>query len=146
VIVGNEGFLIPHGANEVEDYVEKLERLISDPSLKAEMTQAARKRIAGFFTAERGVEALLAAIRHAHHHSQALPRHAPPPGFALETASLAIEYTRLTTQSAAPSRLIRLLARLRRRKLGKILVDNWLTKIIVRKFGHTTLLRTLRSK
>lgn len=146
VIVGNEGFLIPHGANEVEDYVEKLERLISDPSLKSEMTQAARKRIADFFTAERGVEALLAAIRHAHHLSQALPRHTPPPGFALETASLAIEYTRLTAQSAGSSRLVRLLEKLRRRKLGKVLVDNWITKTIVKQFGHTALLRKLRSK
>ncbi len=146
VIVGNEGFLIPHGVNEVEDYVERLERLISDPSLKAEMTQAARKRIADFFSAERGVEALLAAIRHAHHLSQALPRHTPPPGFALETASLAIEYTRLTTQSAGSSRLVRLLAKLRRRKLWKVLVDNWITKTIVKQFGHTALLRKLRSK
>lgn len=146
VVIGNAGFLIPHGANEVEDYVEKLVRLITNPDLKAEMAQAARNRIADYFSAEKGIEALLAAVQHAHSLSQTTPRHTPPTGYALETASLAIEYTRLTTPSEASWHLMRLLEKLRRHTLGKVLVDNWLTKLIVKQYGHTALLRKLRNK
>jgi glycosyltransferase involved in cell wall biosynthesis len=146
VLSDNEGFLIPHGSNEIDQYVEALTRLIAEPALLATMGQAARRRIAERFTTGNGVEALLSAISDAHRFSRTSPRQAPTPGFALETATLAIEYARLTTRTNASSRLSRLLRRVKRNKLGYFVVENWLTKRIVKAFGHTALMKQLRGR
>lgn len=146
VLSTDEGFLIPHGAGEVDRYVEVLSRLAADRGLLRDMKQAARRQIARNFTTEHGIRKLLAAIDQAHMLSKTSPRQVLSPGFAIETATLAIEYARLTTYATASPRLSRLLAGLRRHKLGKSVVDNWLTKAVVKKFGHTTLLRKLRNR
>lgn len=142
----SEGFLIPHASDEVDRYVDALTRLITEPALRETMGKAARRRIAEDFTTDKGVEALLSAVSHARHLSQSSPRQILPTGFALETATLAIEYARLTTHVANTSRVSRLVKKLKGHKVGKHLIENWLTKRMVKMFAHTAMMKRLRGR
>ena len=141
VLSTKEGFLIHHGDNEIDDFVEALSRLTTEPDLLRTMGLAARCRIAENFTVDHGIEQLLSAIAHARQLSQASPRQIPTPGFALETATLAIEYARLTTATSDNPLLHRLLAKVRRYKLGRFIINNWLSKKWVKMFGQTVFRR-----
>lgn len=144
VITAAEGFLINLGPHEVDEYVDALTRLITAPEVRSVMAKAARQRIAASFTLEQGVEALLSAISRAHMLAKTAPRHQLPASYAMETASLAVEYTRMTTSVSGPSTMARLVKKMRRHSFAKRAIDNWLTSLIVRKFGHTRLIQHLR--
>ena len=129
------GVSIAIGSDEIDQYVAALRGLISSPEMVTAMGSEARRRIVEDFSQAAGVQSLLAQLQHAGELARNSPRQPLPSGYAVETASTAIEYARLTATFTRPSRTTLILRRFRQNDFGARLVDNWFTKSIVRAIG-----------
>ena len=89
------GFLIPHGEDELQEYVSVITQLILWPELRVSMGQAGRRRIVEQFTIERMAERMIELLNRAQELSRLSPRPAVGQGLGLECATLAVEYTRV---------------------------------------------------
>lgn len=94
------GFLIPQGEQELDAYVDALTRLIADQSLREEMSRACRARILDRFSVAATTSGFLTALDRARQLANTQPRPAITQGFAQELATLAVEYTRLSSVAA----------------------------------------------
>jgi hypothetical protein len=88
------GFLISQDENELEEYVSILKQLIESPELRAAMGKAGRRRIVEHFTSDQMGERMIALLNHAQDLSKVSPRPTVGQGLGLESATLAVEYTR----------------------------------------------------
>jgi len=97
LVTADCGFLIPHSDHELETYVDSVASLMADVPLRQEMGRAARVRILDSFSLEASTAGLLAGLERARKLSRVEPRLAIPKGFSQELATLAVEYTRLSS-------------------------------------------------
>jgi len=135
------GFLIPQGENELQEYVSVLGQLIESAELRASKGAAGRQRILEHFTIDQMAGRMIELFSKARELARTSPRPAVGRGLGLESATLAIEYTRLDRlaeelQSLSPIR------RSRFWRLGQRAVDTfpgWLiyeaVHAIARKLG-----------
>ena len=95
-IVGSDaGFLIPHGDNELQEYVSALAQLLSNSSLLRAMSIQCKVLSVSKLSWESAIENLQAIFDEAHQLRLNQPRHAISPGMGKELATLALEYKRL---------------------------------------------------
>lgn len=135
------GFLVAQGEDELQEYLSVLQRLIETPELRLSMGATGRQRILDHFTINQMGERMMELLKRAQELSQVSPRPTVGKGLGLESATLAIEYTRLDRlaqelQSLSPIR------RSRFWRLGRRVVDTlpgWLiyelVLAIARKLG-----------
>lgn len=123
------GVLIPLGENEIAEYAAVLRRLIENPAAYESMAMASRHRIAQFFTLNHTIPHLVAVLDRARELARSAPRQPVPAGLAKELATLAIEYTRLTTLPPLPTPLAKALAFIRLYKIGRVILRMRLVRI-----------------
>lgn len=116
------GVLVPLSEGDVAAYAAALRRLIEEPSTRIVMANASRRRIAQSYTLGCTIKKLVGILDHAHMLARNSPRNPPPGGFALELATQAIEYARLTTSHPMPTALARVLAYARTYKVGRVIL------------------------
>lgn len=90
------GILVPHGDRELDDYVNALERLLTNPALRVAMGDAAKLRIRQKFSLPVTTSNLLAGLNRARHLTTSQPRLAVARGYAQEVATLGVEYLRMS--------------------------------------------------
>ena len=95
LVTSDCGFLIPQGENELQEYVAVLKQLIESPDLRASMGTAGRERIKGGFSIDQMAQRMVELLDRAQELSKSCPRPAVGKGLGLESATLAVEYTRL---------------------------------------------------
>ncbi|MBN2437569.1 MAG: glycosyltransferase [Deltaproteobacteria bacterium] len=95
-IVGPDaGILIPHGENEVQEYLNALRRLLSDPAALMNMSRQCRAFAASRLSWEGMIDRFTSLLDEAHQLRVQNPRCPISPGFGRELASLSLEYKRL---------------------------------------------------
>jgi glycosyltransferase involved in cell wall biosynthesis len=93
------GILVRSGKGEVERYVEALRRLIASPSERAAMAAAGRRRVVEHFSLDQTATRMLDVLNRAEKLLLTDPRPTVPPGLGRESATLALEYTRLEREA-----------------------------------------------
>lgn len=144
VITASTGFIVPHSARELENYVTALCRLIAEPETCRGMGEAARVRIELEFSRKATSRRLDAILVKASKLAVSEPRTPVAPGLALELATLGVEYARLTrvadslwshwlqTRDGSPAvvpsvpvgRILRLVVALAETRTGAVLLGN----------------------
>jgi glycosyltransferase involved in cell wall biosynthesis len=89
------GVLVRRSADEATDYVAALEHLLRDPTRRAAMGLAARKRIHECFRLDHMGQQMIDLIGRARALSEQAPQHVVPRNLGLAIATQAIEQTRL---------------------------------------------------
>ena len=128
------GFLILQGENELQEYVSVLGQLIESAELRASKGAAGRERILEHFTIDQMAGRMIELFSKAQELARTSPRPSVGRGLGLESATLAMEYTRLDRlaeelQSLSPIR------RSRFWRLGQRAADTlpgWLAYELVR--------------
>lgn len=92
------GVLVPHGAGELERYVDALRGLIEDRALRARMARAGRERVLAHFTLDRMLDRMQALLDRSVELAASAPRPPVSPGVGLASAALAIEHYQLEQQ------------------------------------------------
>ncbi|MBK9029072.1 MAG: glycosyltransferase [Propionivibrio sp.] len=131
------GVLIETTNNEVEQFADALHCLIVNPSVRTAMASECRHRIRQQFTLNESIARLGTILERAQHLAHTSPRQAVTPALAIELATQAIEYARLTIPVKIPTSLAKILAFLRTYKIGRL----FLRARIVRLIGQATLER-----
>jgi glycosyltransferase involved in cell wall biosynthesis len=96
LISENSGYLIPHGPGEMEQYVGAISTLIGNSELRREIGDSANLRVIDKFGRDACSAAILGALEKAIENSISSPRNVLSQGLALEMATLAIDYTRMS--------------------------------------------------
>jgi hypothetical protein len=96
VVSSDAGFLIPHGDNEVRDYLVAIENLISSPGELQRRSKECKALAASKLSWDTMIDNFLAHVDLAHQFRVDQPRHPISLGFGRELASLSLEYKRLT--------------------------------------------------
>jgi hypothetical protein len=89
------GYLIPHGKDEIVQYVAALSELIGSPKKRRGMGQAGRRRICEHFTLDKMGNRMVEVLKRAQKLSRSHPRPPVRRGLGLEYATLAVEYKRI---------------------------------------------------
>jgi len=89
------GYLIPHGPQEIKEYVIALKRLIQFPQQRQCMAIAGRQRIINHFSLDKMVNRMIELFNQAEELAQKSPCPPVGRGLGIECATLVIEYTRL---------------------------------------------------
>ncbi len=116
------GILIPPGDSEIPAYVDALKRLIDHPDERQAMASAGHRRISERFALEASNARFIDALGRARQLAATAPRLALPAALAVELATLAIEYARLTTTADLPGKVTTLLRWMRTYKAGRVLL------------------------
>ena len=139
VVTPDCGILVPQADSEQEDYVLAVKRLVDNPQQREAMAAAARRRVTTEFTQEGSRTRFASLLARARELSISSPRVGLPLGLAIESATLAVEYRRLTTPELVPTGIQRFLAWARTYKVGRVLLRmRWV------RAGGKWLLRTVR--
>lgn len=95
IVSPDAGILIPHGANELQEYLNAFHRLLADSTELQQMSKQC-KAIAGLKLSWGGmIDNFLAVLDEAHKLKIDQPRHPISPGFGRELVSLSLECNRL---------------------------------------------------
>lgn len=145
VVKPENGFLIPHTDDELNVYVETLQKLVTDSALRKKIGAAARAEVFANFNLPTTTRQLLDRLDQAHTLSKTAPRVRLPMGFAQEVANLAVENTRITnvanhlwaSQSGNPDQITaaglkRLYLLVTRTRIGRAILNSR----ILRKIGR----------
>ena len=89
------GVLVPHGSNELSEYLEAISKLLSEPAHLQEMSAQCKALAASKLSWEVMTRAFLALVDEAHQLKLKHPRNPISPRFGLELASLSLENKRL---------------------------------------------------
>lgn len=89
------GVLIPHGDNEIQEYLDAIRRLLSNPAELQAMSKQSKSLAASKLSWERMIDNFLAILDEAHKLRIDRPRNPISPSFGLEMASLSLECKRL---------------------------------------------------
>ena len=95
ILTAEMGVMIPHGVNELQEYVEALEQLLSSPSRRKQMSQKCREFAVAELSWEGMIDRFLALLDEAHQLRTDRPRYPISPGFGRELATLGLECKRL---------------------------------------------------
>jgi glycosyltransferase involved in cell wall biosynthesis len=150
IVSQNAGVLIPHGDKELQHYVDALERLISDPIQRLSMSSECKSLTTSKFSWERTIDNFQTILDQAHQLRVGNPRLPISPGLGRELASLSLEYKRLgdavdwlqgSLKSpsegqplvSGPIGIMRLVVLLDQTRLGRIVIQNRLVKVLGRR-------------
>jgi glycosyltransferase involved in cell wall biosynthesis len=100
VILPDCGFLISHGKDELNAYVDALARLIADETLRSSLGTAARARIVGHFNREFTDAHLVETLNRAVAMAGSKPPVRLPASLEIELATQGVEYTRLSNAAS----------------------------------------------
>lgn len=89
------GMLIPHGHNELQAYLNAIERLLSDATVLLAMSKQCKAVAASKLSLQGMIDKFLSILDEAHYLRVAMPRNPISPGLGREFASLALECRRL---------------------------------------------------
>jgi glycosyltransferase involved in cell wall biosynthesis len=95
IVSDDAGVLIPHGDNEIQEYVSALAQLLSNSSLLRSMSIQCKALSFSKLSWESTIENLQTILDEAHQLRLNQPRHAISLGMGKELATLALEYKRL---------------------------------------------------
>lgn len=95
IVSPDAGILIPHGANELQEYLDALQRLLSDSAELQQMSIQCRVLTASKLSWESMIENFQAIMEEAHQLRVDHPRYPISPSFGRELASLSLECKRL---------------------------------------------------
>jgi glycosyltransferase involved in cell wall biosynthesis len=142
------GILIPHGNDELREYVDAIRRLLSDPTELQQMSKECKALAKSRLSWEGMIDRFLALLDEAHHLRINHPRYTISPGFARELVSLSLEYKRLgeavewlwinkshsitadTAKSPETQAVARFAVMLSQTRLGEIIIHNQHLKTI----------------
>jgi len=91
------GFVVPREQGELERYVESLQALLDDPPLRERFARTARAVICEEFNEAICFRSFVEALETARTNARLAPRPAVAPGLARELATLAVEYSRMSS-------------------------------------------------
>ena len=89
------GVLVPHGSDELSEYLEAISKLLSDPAHLEEMSMQCKALATSKLSWEVMTHNFLALVDEAHRLKRSHPRHPISPKFGLELAALSLENKRL---------------------------------------------------
>lgn len=95
IVTQDAGMLIPHGDNELQQYLDALSRLISDPARRSLMSKQCKSHAASKFSWDGMIDIFQALLDEAHRLRVNNPRLSISPRLGQELASLSLEYIRL---------------------------------------------------
>lgn len=95
IVSPGSGMLIPHGASELQEYVDAVSRLITAPDRLRAMSETCRSLASSKFSWEETIQNFQAILEEAHRLLVQHPRHPVSPGLGKELATLSLEYKRL---------------------------------------------------
>jgi glycosyltransferase involved in cell wall biosynthesis len=95
IVIPDAGVLIPHGDNELREYVEAIGRLLSNSEALQQMSQRCGTLAAEKLSWEGMIDRFLSLLAEAHQLRIDRPRYPISPGFGRELASLSLECKRL---------------------------------------------------
>ena len=96
IVSPDAGFLIPHGDNELQGYLDALRNLVSDPTQLRAMSARCKVLSASKLSWHGTIDNLQAIMEEAHSLRLDKPRLALSPELGRELATLALEYKRLS--------------------------------------------------
>lgn len=95
IVSGDEGVLISHSENELQDYIEAIYKILSNSSLLHQMSNQCKRLGESKLSWARMIDSFLEILDDAHQFRASTPRVNVPEQFALELASQSIECKRL---------------------------------------------------
>jgi glycosyltransferase involved in cell wall biosynthesis len=95
IVSPDAGMLIPHGNNELQEYVDAICRLLSNPAELQKMSKKCKSLAASKLSWDGMIDNFLAIVDEAHQLRIDHPRYPISPGFGLELASQSLECKRL---------------------------------------------------
>jgi glycosyltransferase involved in cell wall biosynthesis len=95
IVTPDAGVLIPHGDNELQEYLDAIRRLLSNSAELQKMSKQCKALAASKLSWEGMIDHFLALLDEAHQLRIDQPRYPISPSFGRELASLSLEYKRL---------------------------------------------------
>jgi hypothetical protein len=95
IVSPDAGVLIPHGVNELQEYVDAIRRLLSNSAELQQMSKQSKTLAVSKLSWEGMIDNFLALLDEAHHLRVDHPRYPISPSFGRELASLSLECKRL---------------------------------------------------
>jgi hypothetical protein len=95
IVTPDAGVLIPHGDDELREYVDAIRRLLSNPAELQQMSERCKALVASKVSWEGMIDHFVALLDEAHRLRIDRPRYPISPGFGRELASLSLECKRL---------------------------------------------------
>lgn len=95
IVTKDAGVLIPHGPNELQEYLNTLQRLLTNPAERQQMSRQCMNLAVSKLSWEGMVDHFSSLLDEAHKLRVAQPRHPVNPNFGRELASMALESKRL---------------------------------------------------
>jgi len=95
IVSPDAGVLIPHGVNELQEYLDAIRRLLSNSAELQQMSKQCKFLVASKLSWEGMIDNFLALLDEAHLLRVNHPRYPISPGFGRELASLSLECKRL---------------------------------------------------
>lgn len=95
MVTQDTGILIPHGDNELSEYLDAIHRFLSNPAALEQMSEQCKVFAASKLSWEGMIDNFIALLAEAHQLKIDHPRYPISPGFGRELASLSLEYKRL---------------------------------------------------
>ena len=95
IVSPNAGVLIPHGINELQEYLDAIRRLLSNSTELQQMSKQCKSLAASKLSWEGMIDNFLALLDEAHQLRVDHPRYPISPSFGRELASLSLECKRL---------------------------------------------------
>jgi len=102
IVSQDAGILIPHGNNELQQYLEALGGLISDPARLLSMSRQCKTLASSKFSWEEMIINFQTILDEAHQLRVNMPRLSISPGLGRELASLSLEYKRFSELMSWP--------------------------------------------
>jgi len=102
IVSQDAGILIPHGDNEIEQYLEALTSLINEPARLHSMSANCKALVASKFSWDQMIDNFQGILDEAHQLRVSKPRLAISPGLGKELASLSLEYKRFGELASWP--------------------------------------------
>lgn len=95
IVSSDAGVLIPHGVNELDEYLDAIRRLISNPAELQQMSKQSKALASSKLSWDGMIEKFIALLDEAHQLRVAQPRYSISPSLGRELASQAFECKRL---------------------------------------------------
>jgi glycosyltransferase involved in cell wall biosynthesis len=95
IMTQDAGVLIPHGDNELQEYLDAIRCLLSNPAELQQMSKQCKALAASKLSWEGMIDNFMALLDEAHQFRVDHPRYPISPSFGRELASLSLEYKRL---------------------------------------------------
>jgi hypothetical protein len=96
IVSPDAGMLIPHGGNELQEYLDAIRSLLSNSAELHQMSKQCKAIAASKLSWQGMIEKFMGLLDEAHQLRVDLPRYPISPNFGKELASLSLEYKRFS--------------------------------------------------